>query len=76
MSKMLEMWGDSQVVIHLDLVTGNFIEGLVKEVDRNEVVLEPVYEDGTFGPKGNEEWMAFFKDSEGNLVGLVEQRRS
>ena len=31
-------------------------------------------EDGTFGPKGNEEWMAFFKDSEGNLVGLVEQR--
>jgi methylmalonyl-CoA/ethylmalonyl-CoA epimerase len=29
---------------------------------------------GEFGPPGNEEWMAFFRDSEGNLVGLVEQR--
>jgi methylmalonyl-CoA/ethylmalonyl-CoA epimerase len=33
-------------------------------------------DDGTFGPAGTEEWMAFFKDSEGNLVGLVERRRS
>ena len=24
---------------------------------------------GRFGPKGNEEWMAFFRDSEGNLLG-------
>jgi methylmalonyl-CoA/ethylmalonyl-CoA epimerase len=31
-------------------------------------------EDGTFGPAGSEEWMAFFRDSEGNLVGLVERR--
>ncbi|MFL6204826.1 MAG: VOC family protein [Acidimicrobiales bacterium] len=31
-------------------------------------------EAGEFGPAGNEEWMAFFRDSEGNLVGLVEQR--
>ena len=29
---------------------------------------------GQFGPAGNEEWMAFFRDSEGNLVGLVESR--
>jgi len=29
---------------------------------------------GTFGTPGIEEWMAFFKDSEGNLVGLVERR--
>jgi methylmalonyl-CoA/ethylmalonyl-CoA epimerase len=29
---------------------------------------------GEFGPPGNEEWMAFLRDSEGNLVGLVEQR--
>jgi methylmalonyl-CoA/ethylmalonyl-CoA epimerase len=27
--------------------------------------------DGTFGPAGSEEWMAFFRDSEGNLVGLA-----
>ena len=29
---------------------------------------------GTFGPAGAEVWMAFFRDSEGNLVGLVESR--
>ena len=32
--------------------------------------------DGTLGPAGTDEWMAFFRDSEGNLVGLVEQRRA
>jgi methylmalonyl-CoA/ethylmalonyl-CoA epimerase len=26
---------------------------------------------GDFGPAGWEEWMAFFRDSEGNLVGLA-----
>ena len=31
-------------------------------------------DDGTFGPRGTEEWMAFFRDSEGNLLGLVERR--
>jgi methylmalonyl-CoA/ethylmalonyl-CoA epimerase len=29
---------------------------------------------GTFGTAGSEEWMAFFRDSESNLVGLVERR--
>ena len=32
------------------------------------------HEDGTLGPAGTDEWMAFVKDSEGNLVGLVEHR--
>jgi methylmalonyl-CoA/ethylmalonyl-CoA epimerase len=32
------------------------------------------HEDDTLGPAGSEEWMAFVRDSEGNLVGLVEQR--
>jgi len=32
--------------------------------------------DDTLGPAGTDEWMAFFRDSEGNLVGLVEQRPS
>lgn len=31
-------------------------------------------DDGTFGDAGVEEWMAFFRDSENNLVGLVERR--
>ncbi len=30
---------------------------------------------GVFGAAGSAEWMAFFKDSEGNSVGLVERRR-
>ena len=34
------------------------------------------HSDDTLGPAGTDEWMAFFRDSEGNLVGLVEQRRS
>ena len=32
------------------------------------------HEDDTLGPAGNDEWMAFVRDSEGNLVGLVERR--
>jgi methylmalonyl-CoA/ethylmalonyl-CoA epimerase len=29
------------------------------------------HDDDTLGPAGSEEWMAFVRDSEGNLVGLV-----
>jgi methylmalonyl-CoA/ethylmalonyl-CoA epimerase len=29
------------------------------------------HEDAALGPAGKEEWMAFIRDSEGNLVGLV-----
>jgi methylmalonyl-CoA/ethylmalonyl-CoA epimerase len=28
-------------------------------------------DDGAFGPAGAEEWMGFFRDSEGNLVGVA-----
>jgi catechol 2,3-dioxygenase-like lactoylglutathione lyase family enzyme len=31
-------------------------------------------EAGTFGKKGSEEWMAFFRDPSGNTIGLVEKR--
>ncbi|MFP5333590.1 MAG: VOC family protein [Acidimicrobiia bacterium] len=31
-------------------------------------------DEGVFGAPGTEEWMAFFRDSEDNLVGLVERR--
>ena len=34
------------------------------------------HDDDTLGPAGTDEWMAFVEDSEGNLVGLVEQRVS
>ena len=33
-------------------------------------------DDGTFGPAGEQEWMAFFRDSEGNLVGLRSRHRT
>jgi methylmalonyl-CoA/ethylmalonyl-CoA epimerase len=33
-----------------------------------------VHTDDTLGPAGAEEWQAFIRDSEGNLVGLVELR--
>ena len=32
------------------------------------------HDDDTLGPAGTDEWMAFVRDSEGNTVGLVEQR--
>jgi methylmalonyl-CoA/ethylmalonyl-CoA epimerase len=42
---------------------------------RVEVVEEPhvifSHVDDTLGPAGTDEWMAFIRDSEGNLVGLV-----
>jgi len=33
-------------------------------------------ESGTFGPAGEEEWMAFFKDPDGNTLALSARRRS
>lgn len=33
------------------------------------------HEDDTLGPAGHEEWQAFIRDSEGNLVGLVSHHR-
>ena len=32
------------------------------------------HEDDTLGPAGTDEWQAFVRDSEGNLVGLIEHR--
>lgn len=34
------------------------------------------HSDDSLGPAGTDEWMAFFRDSEGNLVALVEHRPS
>ena len=43
------------------------------EVDTEpHVIFE--HDDDTLGPAGTAEWMAFVRDSEGNLVGLVEHR--
>ena len=71
MRKMLEVWGDAQVVVHLDFIDGSAVEGLVKEIDRDEVVMEPVYDDGSFGPLTvvnlNHVMMAYYDETPPNL---------
>jgi methylmalonyl-CoA/ethylmalonyl-CoA epimerase len=50
-------------------------EALDRVRDRTEVVSEPHvifhHDDDRLGPAGTDEWQAFIKDSEDNLVGLV-----
>jgi methylmalonyl-CoA/ethylmalonyl-CoA epimerase len=43
-------------------------EGVVVETEAHLVF---AHDDGTLGPAGTDEWMAFIRDSEDNLVGLV-----
>jgi methylmalonyl-CoA/ethylmalonyl-CoA epimerase len=43
-------------------------EGVEIESEPHVIFTHP---DGTLGPAGTDEWMAFIRDSEGNLVGLV-----
>jgi catechol 2,3-dioxygenase-like lactoylglutathione lyase family enzyme len=56
------------------------VDGAVNDLKKRGVsFLHPpakVHRDeaGDFGKKGGEEWMAFFKDPSGNLIGLVEKR--
>jgi methylmalonyl-CoA/ethylmalonyl-CoA epimerase len=45
--------------------------GVVFESEPHAVFTD---ESGLFGAPGGEEWMAFFRDSEGNLVGLSSRR--
>lgn len=45
-------------------------DGIVIDTDPHVIFN---HDDDTLGPAGTAEWMAFVKDSEGNLVGLVSQ---
>ena len=47
--------------------------GVVVETEPHVIF---THADDTLGPAGTDEWQAFVRDSEGNLVGLVEQRTS
>jgi catechol 2,3-dioxygenase-like lactoylglutathione lyase family enzyme len=49
------------------------IDGLAEVVTAPHVVFS--HDDDTLGPAGHEEWQAFVRDSEGNLVGLVAFQR-
>ncbi len=58
------------------------IEATVARLRERGVVIESEahvifgHADDTLGPAGTDEWQAFVRDSEGNLVGLVEHRAS
>src|SRR5262245_26624352 len=58
------------------------INATVERLQSNGVVIESgphvifSHEDDILGPAGTDEWQAFVKDTEGNLVGLVEHRPS
>lgn len=45
------------------------LEGLVDVVAPPRLTF--THEDDALGPQGHEEWQAFIRDSEGNLLGLV-----
>ena len=49
------------------------LRGKGVEIDTEPHVIF-THEDDTLGPAGTDEWQAFVRDSEGNLLGLVEQR--
>jgi methylmalonyl-CoA/ethylmalonyl-CoA epimerase len=57
------------------LAVGDVHDALERVRDRVEVVSEPRvifhHDDDRLGPPGTDEWHAFIRDSEGNLVGLV-----
>lgn len=77
-TRLLVERGAQSATIYVDVTD---IESTVERLREAgaEVVGEPHvifgHDDDTLGPSGTDEWMAFVMDSEGNTVGLVEQRR-
>jgi methylmalonyl-CoA/ethylmalonyl-CoA epimerase len=49
------------------------LSGDVEVVTRPHVIFH--HDDDALGPAGHDEWQAFIRDSEGNLVGLVSFQR-
>jgi methylmalonyl-CoA/ethylmalonyl-CoA epimerase len=56
----------------IDAERSRLVAAGVSFVDDPQLIFHDA--EGTFGPAGLGEWMTFFHDSEGNLVGLVERR--
>jgi methylmalonyl-CoA/ethylmalonyl-CoA epimerase len=59
-------------VADIDAATARLRERGVPVESEPHVIFS--HEDATLGPAGTDEWHAFVRDPEGNLVGLVEQR--
>ena len=66
-SVVLYLEVDDVTAAHRGLVAA----GVVFVADPHRIHHDEV---GHFGPVGGEEWMAFFRDSEDNLLALVERR--
>ncbi len=56
----------------IDAAVAGLREKGVEITSEPHVIFE--HDDDTLGPAGTDEWMAFFTDPEGSMVGLVEQR--
>ena len=67
--------GASSAILYLAV---DDLDDLVRELRGSgvEILSEPrvifTHRDGALGPAGRDEWHAFVRDSEGNIVGLVE----
>jgi len=59
-------------VADLDATVARLRDGGVSVHTEPHVIF--AHEDDTLGPANTDEWQAFVRDPEGNLVGLVEQR--
>jgi hypothetical protein len=46
---LLEVWSDGGLTVRLGLTNGEVLEGHVRELDRDEIVIEPIV-DGEPGP--------------------------
>jgi len=73
---MLGMVTDNMLYLRVDDI-GATVErlrarGVVVESEPHVIFR---HDDDTLGPAGTDEWQAFVRDSEGNLVGLVSQQR-
>ena len=76
--------GDTRLMLDLAAPSSVFylevsdLRGRVEQLRARGVVVENEphvifeHEDDSLGPAGSAEWQAFVRDSEGNLVGLIE----
>lgn len=65
----------SLLYLHVDNVheTMERLDRIADVVSRPHVIF--THRDDTLGPGGSEEWQAFVRDTEGNVVGLVSFQR-
>lgn len=76
-ARLLLEKGAPSAVLYLGVTD---IEAIIGRLRASGVTIESElqvifrHEDSALGPVGTDEWHAFIRDSEGNLVGLVELR--